>query len=129
TKHASRLCTLKPFLQSATGKTQSGRRHRCPENIQSHHGDLEALTCFAQTLRDRDAAIVKTQARKGVGRNDIDTLGDFQARSVSIYHKGRNAASSRRFAGTDKQGVEIGDAAIRYPGLLAIDHVMVTVKH
>jgi hypothetical protein len=60
-------------------------------------------------------------------RDDLDTLGDGQARRVGGDEEARNALRAGRFAGPGEDGVEIGDAAIGDPRLLSRQHVMVAV--
>ena len=54
-----------------------------------------------------------------------DALGDLEARRVGIDDEGRDPARTRRFAGAHEDDVEVGDAAVGDPGLLAVDHHVV----
>ena len=60
-------------------------------------------------------------------RDHIDALGDLEAGRIRIDDECRDAARARRFAGACEHDVEVGDAAIGDPGLLAIENEVVGV--
>ncbi len=60
-------------------------------------------------------------------RDRLDAFGDCEAGRVGENHEGGNAACAGRFAGAGKDGVDVGNAAVRDPGFLAIEHEVITV--
>ena len=50
-----------------------------------------------------------------------------QSRRIGIDDERADAARARRFAGAREHHVEVGDAAVRDPGLVAVEHVGVAV--
>jgi hypothetical protein len=68
------------------------------------------------------AAAVEAQPCQRVRRDDLDALGDLQPRRAGLDHEGREAARTRCFAGAGEDDVEVGDAAVGDPGLLAVQH-------
>ena len=76
------------------------------------------MRCASGTRQLREA-----QARQRVRRDHVDALGDLEARRAGIDDEGRDAARARRFAGAREHDVEVGDAAVGDPGLLAVEHV------
>ena len=67
----------------------------------------------------------KDKARQRMRRDHLDALGDGQARRAGVDHEGREAARARRLAGAREDDVMIGDAAVRDPGLCAVEPQMV----
>ncbi|CPQ85168.1 Uncharacterised protein [Bordetella pertussis] len=57
----------------------------------------------------------------------FDALGDLQPRRAGIDHERADAARAGRLAGAREHAIEIGDAAVGDPGLLAIEHIAVAV--
>ena len=78
-------------------------------------------------LRQRHAAVREAQACQRVRRDHVDALGDLEARRAGFDDEGRDAARARRFAAAGEDDVEVGDAAVGDPGLLAVEHRMVAV--
>src|SRR4249919_1166987 len=54
----------------------------------------------------------------------IDALYDLEAGCISVHHEGAQPFRARRLARACYDGIEIGDTAIRDPGLGAIQHVV-----
>ena len=75
--------------------------------------------------RHRDA--LEFQPRQRMRRDDIDALGDRKARQVGRDQKGRKPLGAGAFAGSREHDIEIGDAAVGDPGLLAVEHIAVAV--
>ena len=61
-------------------------------------------------------------------RDHLDPLGDRETWIVRIDDEGGDAARARRLAGAGEQRVDVGDAAIGDPGLLAVDYIAVAVE-
>ena len=83
-------------------------------------------------LRRRNAAAGEAQAGERVRRDDVDALGDREAGRVGVDDEGADAARALRrrivlVAGAREDDVEVGDAAVRDPGLLAVEDVAVAV--
>ena len=78
--------------------------------------------------RRGNAAVREAKPRQRMRCDHVDALGDLKAGRVGIDDEGRDAARARRFAGAGEDDVEIGDAAVRDPGLLAVEHVVVAVR-
>jgi hypothetical protein len=70
----------------------------------------------------------EAQAGERMRGDDFDALGDFQARRVRIDDEGGDAARPGRLPGAGKDHVEIRDAAVRNPGLLAVELIAVAVR-
>ena len=60
-------------------------------------------------------------------RDDVDAFRDREAGRVGVDDEGADAAPAGRLAGAREHDVEVGDAAVRDPRLLAVDHVGVAV--
>ena len=60
-------------------------------------------------------------------RDHVDTVGNGEAAIIGEYHESRDAAGARRLAGPRKQRVDVGDAPVGDPGLLAVDDIIVAV--
>ena len=56
----------------------------------------------------------------------VDALGNGKARRLRIDDQRRDAARARCLTGPDEHHIEVSDAAVGNPGLLAIDDVVVT---
>ena len=72
-------------------------------------------------LRHRHAARRRTSARQRMRRDHLDALGDREARRIGIDHEGRQPSRARRLAGAREHDVVVGDAAVRDPGLFAVE--------
>ena len=62
-----------------------------------------------------------------MGRDDVDTLLNAEAGGVCRYQKTGQPARPRPLAGPRENSVDIGNAAIRDPGFLAIQHPAIAV--
>src|SRR5438552_4144977 len=87
-------------------------------------------SCSAAALRRRaeaigmgNAAVGATQAGERMRRDHINAIDNLEGRPASAADESRDAGRSRHFAGARKQHVEVGDAAVRDPGLIAAEHV------
>ena len=77
--------------------------------------------------RQRHPAIGETQPRQRVRRDHFDARGDLETGRAGVDDEGRDAARAGRLAGAGEHHVEVGDAAVGNPGLLAIDHRVVAL--
>ena len=66
----------------------------------------------------------KRRRASGCGAITVEAFGDGEAGIVGRDDEGREAARARRLAGAGEHHVEVGDAAVRDPGLLAVEHVI-----
>ena len=57
-------------------------------------------------------------------RNHFNAFRYFQSRRSGIDNEGAETSRPGFFAGADEQGIEVGNTAVRYPGLLAVDDVI-----
>ena len=60
-------------------------------------------------------------------RDHLDALGDLEPGQARVDDEGRDAARSRRFTRACEQHVEVRDAAVADPGLLAVQHIGIAV--
>jgi hypothetical protein len=67
----------------------------------------------------------EAQAGERVRCDQVDALGDLEARGVGFDRKGRDAASAGCLAGAHEHHVQIGDAAVGDPGFFAVDDAVV----
>jgi len=95
---------------------------------------LEALPFLTQQAAARHAAILQAQARHRMRRHGVDALGDVEAGRGGIEDEGRDAVgrlrpaaprTPRACAAAREQDVEVGAAAVRDPGLFAVQHPVV----
>ena len=63
-----------------------------------------------------------------MGRDHLDALGDGEAGRIGIDDKAADAARARCFTGAHEHAIEIGNAAIGYPGLLAVEDVVLALQ-
>ena len=109
------------LVQRAPGEAERGGADRRAEDVERRHRDLEAVAGPADAVLDRHAAGIEAQRRERMRRDHVDALGDAQAGRVGLDQEGRQPARARRLAGAGEDDVMVGDAAIRDPGLLAVD--------
>ncbi len=69
----------------------------------------------------------KRRRASGCGAITVEAFGDGETRIAGFDDEGRDAARAVRFAGAGEHHVEVGDAAVRNPGLLAVEHVILAV--
>ena len=60
-------------------------------------------------------------------RDHLQPFRDREAGCIGRHQERRNALGARRLAGACEHGIEIGDAAVRDPGLFAVQHIAVAV--
>ena len=68
----------------------------------------------------RHPAILEAQGRERMRRDQRDALGDREARRVGIDDEGGQALGAGALARAREHDVEVGDAAVRDPGLAAV---------
>jgi hypothetical protein len=117
------------FGHGAPREAQRRCCHRCAKQIEGGHRDLEAIALEADQTGGRHPAVVEVQARQRMRHDDIDALGDLEARCGRIDDEGRDAtrAAFDRIARACEHDVEVGNAAIRDPGFFAIEHPGIAV--
>ena len=109
------------LVEGAAGEAERGGADGGAEHVQRRHGDLEALARSADALRQGHAAALEAQGGEGMRRDHLDALGDRQARRVRLDQEGREPAGAGRLAGAGEDDVEVGDAAVRDPGLHPVE--------
>ena len=115
------------FIERAAGETERGGADGRAENIERRHGDLETFAGRTDHGGGRHGDALEFQARQRMRRDHIDALGDGKARQFSGHQKRGEALGAGAFAGAREHHVEIGDAAVGDPGLLAVEHKAVAV--
>ena len=115
------------FIERAAGETERRGADGRAENIERRHGDLEAVARRADHGGGRHGDALELQPRQRMRRDDVDPLGDGKARQFSGQQKSGEALGAGAFAGAREHHVEVGDAAVGNPGLLAVEHIAVAV--
>ena len=115
------------LIERAAGEAERGSPDRCAENVKGRHGDTKTLACFANHRSCGDARILKPDAGERMRGDHPDALDNQKARRIRRHDKGGNPLRARRFAGAGKDHIEIGNAAVRYPGLFPIEDVIAAV--
>ena len=111
-EHLPRGGTPERLVERVAGEAERRRRHAGAEDIETAHGDLETFAGCSDKVHERNAAGLESQPRQRMRRDDVDALGDFEARRSGIDHESRQAARAGRLAGAGEDDVEIGDAAV-----------------
>ena len=127
---AEQLARLRPrdrLVERAAGEAERGGADRGAEDVERRHGDLEAFARRADHGGRRDRDALEFQPRQRMRRDHLDVFGDRKAGQILRQQKCREALGAGAFAGAREHDVEIGDAAVRNPGLLAVEHVAVAV--
>ena len=107
------------LVEGAAGKAERGGADRRAEHVEHRHGDLEAVARLADHGGGGDAHAVEGEPRQRMRRDDFQPLGDVEALRVGGHEEGRDALRAWRFAGAREDDIEVGDAAVGDPGLLA----------
>ena len=121
------LARASAFVERAAGKAERRGADRRAEHVEHRHGDAEAVAGLADQRGGRHATPSKAQARQRMRRDDLEPLGDRQPRRVGGHEEGGEALGAGRLAGAGEDDVEVGDAAVGDPGLLAVEQVAVAV--
>ena len=129
TEHLARWWrAARRFVERSPCEAQRGGGHGGAKDVERAHRDLEAFAagrrcgCASGTRQ-----FVKRSLRQWVRRDDLDALGDLEARGAGFDDEGRDPARARRLAAADEDHVEVGDAAVGDPGLLAVQHGVIAV--
>src|SRR5262245_5421192 len=115
------------FIERAASESKRSRANRGAEHIECRHRDLEAISCIANEGGTRHATAIEAKARQWMWSHDVQAFGDRQARVVRFDNESGKAARTRRLAGAGKDDVEVGDATVRNPGLLAVNNESVSI--
>ena len=125
--HLPRRHPRQRLVQRPARETQRRRRHGRAEDIQHRHRDAKPLAWRAQQRRLRHPHIAEPQPPQRMRRDHLQPLDHLEARQARGHDEGRQPARPRRLAGAGENRVDIGDAAVRDPGLLAVQNVAVAV--
>src|SRR5262249_10871760 len=115
------------LVERAPGEPERRRADCRAENVESRHGDAEAVAGRAQEMARRHAALLKGEGRQWVRLHHLDALGDRKAGRLSMDDEGRKALGAGRFAGAGEDDIVAGNAAVGNPGLPTLEHEMVAV--
>jgi hypothetical protein len=126
-EHPAGRGSVERLVEGPAREPERSRRHRRAEHVERAHRNLEALAAGADALRERNAAAVEAKARQWVWRDDLDPFGNLEAGRAGIDDEGRDAACSRCFAGACEDDVEVGNATVGDPGLVAVEHRLVAI--
>src|SRR5262249_29996838 len=119
---------LERFGERAARKAERGGTDRGAKDIERPHRDFEAIAGRADEIVGADTAVPKGQARERMRGHHLDALGNRQPRIVAAHDESRQALRARRLAGARKYDIEVGDAPVRYPRLLAVENKTVAVS-
>ena len=111
------------LVERAAGEAERRRADRGAEDVERAPSRcLKPSPRLAEQRGGRHAAVVEAQRRERMRRDHVDALGDRRGRaSPASTMKARDALRARRLAGAGEHDVEIGDAAVGDPGLLAVE--------
>ena len=120
------------LIQRALREAERSAGHRGAEHVQRAHGELEAFALGPEALAGGDAAVPEGERGEGVGGDEVDARRAIKSRPRCVHDEGADAAgrhrsvrSPLRLLGAREHAVEVRDTAVRYPGLLAIEHVVI----
>src|SRR5262245_17596026 len=128
---AKQLAALGPFDRFGERTARETKRrspHRGAEDVERRHRDLEAIAGRADEIVGADTAVFESQACKRVRRHHLDALCNRQPGIIAAHGESRQAPRTGRLAGTRKYDIEVGDTAVRYPRLLAVENETVAVS-
>ena len=122
------------FAQCSASKPQRSGRNGRSEDIERSHRDLESFTFLADPLGLRHAAVAESQRGERMRRDHVDALLDLETRRIGIDNERSDSLGAGRAVrpllpgrGPCEHAVEIGDAAVRNPGLGAVQDVVIAV--
>jgi hypothetical protein len=110
------------ILRRPAGEAQRRGADRRAEHIEGRHRDLEAITAGAQQVLRRHAGALEAKLGQRMGCHRLEPGGDVEAPGIGVHDERREASCARRLAGPREDHVVVGDAAVRDPGLGAVEH-------
>ena len=113
------------LVERAACESERGTGHRCAEDVEVAHRQLEALAFPAKEVRNGHAAILEAQCRHRVWRDDVDSLRRRETRRIRVDDDRGDCLGAGLVAGARENDIEVGDAAIGDPGLGAVDDPLV----
>jgi hypothetical protein len=123
------------LIEGALRETKGRAGDRRAKYIERAHRQLETLSFGAHAMRRRNAAAGERQRGERMGCDDVDAAFDLESRSIRIDHERADSASGHGAVGPEfrrtrarEDAIEVGDPAVGYPGLLAVQHVGVAVE-
>jgi hypothetical protein len=126
---------LERLIECALRETERGAGDRRAKYIERAHRQLETLSFGAQAMRQRNAAAREGQRSQRMGCDHIDTALDLEPWSACIDDERADSPSGHRTVGSiflrvrpREDAIEVGDPAVGYPGLFAVQHIRVAVE-
>src|SRR5258708_34513555 len=123
------------LIERALRGTEGGAGDRGAKNIESAHRQFETLPCSAQAMRHRNAAAREGEGGQRMRCDYVDAAFDLESRSARIDDECADSASGRGTIGSKfrrtrprEDAIEVGDSAVGYPSLLAVQHIRVAVE-
>ena len=92
------------------------------EHVQHRHRQLEPVARLADQRVFRQHHILQRQPCQRMRRDGLQPFGHAQPRHIGRHQEGRQALRARRLAGAGEDHIDIRDAAVRNPGLFAVQH-------
>ena len=108
-------------------EAERGRTDRGAEHVEGRHGNPEAVAGGANQGRGRQATLLEADPRKRVRRHRVQPLGHGESWRRRGHDERAQALRAGSLAGPGEDHVDIGDAPVRDPGLLAIQYPAVAV--
>ena len=98
--------------------------------VESAEGNLQALAFFAKAVFARDFAVVEKNFDSGGAAlaHFVFMAADFEAGKARLDQKGGDAFAARFGIGLGKDDEEAGDAAVRDPGLCAVQAIDIAAR-
>src|SRR5579863_9892330 len=121
---------LQRLIERALRETEGSAGDRGAKYIESPHRQLETLPFSAQAMRHRNAAAREGEGGQRMRCDYIDAAFDLESRSARIDDERADSASGHGAIGPKflrvrprEDAIEVGDSAIGYPGLFAVQHI------
>src|SRR5207248_1916895 len=98
--------------------------------VEPHHGDFEAVALLAETIGDRDAAILEDhhRSRLRIPAELLLLLAERQAGRLFLGDEARDALWPRP-AGPHHRHIDVADPAAGDERLGPVEHVLIAVAH
>ncbi len=118
---------IEALIQRAAREAKGRRCNGRAEDVEDAHGDAEAGAGRADQRRRPNARIGKAQAREGMGRARLQTLGDFESFDAGGHDESGKPLGAWPLARAREDAIDVGDATVGDPGLLAIQDIISAV--
>ncbi len=117
----------KRCLKRGAGKTERCGADGGAEDVERRHREAEAAAGLAKAVGERNAAVLEFQPGERVRGDHLEPLGDGEAGRVGVDDEGRETAGASALTRAGEDDVEVGDAAVGDPRLLAVDDHLVAL--